>query len=145
MVARQGLESYVNTSVNTMDSGKLIVLLYDKLEEKLCLAIELLSKGDMAGKGDAILKSQDIIMELLSCLNLKAGKIAINLQAIYLFMFRELNRINLEKDIEALKKILRAVQELKSAWVEITGKQKTIERKTTYQEKQNQKTLAIVA
>ena len=145
MVAKQGLESYVNTSVDTMDAGKLIVLLYDKLDEKLQLAIDRLNEGDMAGKGNAILKSQDIIMELLSSLNLKAGPIAVNLQAIYLFMFRELNRINLEKDVGALKKVLQAVQELKSAWVEITTKQKNGATKTRHLEKRHQKKLAIVA
>jgi len=145
MVAKQGLESYVNTSVDTMDAGKLIVLLYDKLEEKLQLAIDRLNKGDMVGKGNAILKSQDIIMELLSSLNLKAGPIAVNLQAIYLFMFRELNRINFEKDVDALKKVLQAVQELKSAWVEITTKQKNGTTKTGHLEKGYSKKLAIVA
>lgn len=132
-------------SIDTMDAGKLIVLLYDNLEEKLQLAIERLNEGDMIGKGNAILKSQDIIIELLSSLNLKAGKIAINLQALYLFMFRELNRINLEKDVEALKKVLKAVQELKSAWVEITTNQKSGAIKSGHVEKQHQKTLAIVA
>jgi len=145
MAARQGLESYLNTSVDTLDAGKLIVLLYDKLEEKLQLAIDRLNNGDMMGKGNAILKSQDIIMELLSSLNLKAGQIAVNLQALYLFMFRELNRINLEKDVEALKKILKAVQELKSAWVEITTKKKSETTQTKRPEKRQQKTLAIVA
>jgi len=145
MVARQGLESYLNTSVDTLDAGKLIVLLYDKLEEKLQLAIDRLNNGDMMGKGNAILKSQDIIMELLSSLNLKAGQIAVNLQALYLFMFRELNRINLEKDVDALKKVLRAVQELKSAWVEITTKKKSETTKSKRPEKRQQKTLAIVA
>ena len=145
MVAKQGLESYANTSVDTMGAGKLIVLLYDKLEEKLQLAIERLNEGDMLGKGNAILKSQDIILELLSSLNLKAGPIALNLQAIYLFMFRELNRINLEKDVDALKKVLQAVQELKSAWVEITTRPKSDVAKARHLEKKRQKKLAIVA
>ncbi|NOY77254.1 MAG: flagellar export chaperone FliS [Calditrichaeota bacterium] len=145
MVAKQGLESYLNTSIDTLDAGKLIVLLYDKLEEKLQLAIDRLNDGDMMGKGNAILKSQDIIMELLSSLNLKTGQIAINLQAIYLFMFRELNRINLEKDVNALKKVLRAVQELKSAWVEITTKKKSETTQAKHPDKRQQKTLAIVA
>ncbi|GBD93657.1 flagellar protein FliS [bacterium BMS3Abin05] len=144
MVKKQGVESYLNTSVDTMDGGKLIVLLYEKLEDHLRTAIEQLNSGDMSGKGEAILKSQDIVMELLSSLNLKIGEIALNLQAIYLFMFKELNRINLEKDSIALEKVLLAILELKSAWVEITGKRKHIAAKSTCSEKQQKRNLAVV-
>ncbi len=145
MVVKQGLESYQNTQVNTLDAGKLIVLLYEKLEENLQLALTHLQEGDMIGKGEAIQKSQDIVMELLMSLNLDAGKIAHDLQALYLFMFRDLNRINLEKDTIALGKILKSVQNLKEAWVEITSRPSVDNRSSTLARKTTSKNVAVMA
>ena len=145
MVARNGLESYQDTQINTLEPGKLIVLLYEKLEENLQLAITRLEKGDMIGKGEAIQKSQDIILELLMALNLDAGKIARDLQSLYLFMFRDLNRINLEKDVIALGKILKSVQNLKEAWVAITSRPAAESRPSTLSRKTASKNVAVMA
>ncbi len=145
MVARHGLESYQDIQVKTLDPGKLIVLLYEKLEENLQLALSRLESGDMLGKGEAIQKSQDIIMELLTSLNMDAGKIAKDLQALYLFMFRDLNRINMEKDSVALGKILKSVQNLKEAWVEITSRPALENRSSTLAGRTTSSTVAVVA
>ncbi len=145
MVARNGLESYQDTQIKTLEPGKLIVLLYEKLEENLQLAIDYLEKGDMIGKGEAIQKGQDIILELLMSLNLDAGKIARDLQALYLFMFRDLNRINLEKDVVALGKILKSVQNLKEAWVAITSRPAAENQSSTLARKTTSKNVAVMA
>ncbi len=145
MVARHGLESYQDIQIKTLDPGKLIVLLYEKLEENLQLAASRLEAGDMIGKGEAIQKSQDIILELLTSLNLDAGKIAKDLQALYLFMFRDLNRINLEKDSVALGKILKSVQNLKEAWVEITSRPVVENRSSTLAGKTTSSSVAVMA
>ena len=145
MVARHGLESYQDIQIKTLDPGKLIVLLYEKLEENLQLAASRLEAGDMIGKGEAIQKSQDIILELLTSLNLDAGKIAKDLQALYLFMFRDLNRINLEKDSVALEKILKSVQNLKEAWVEITSRPVVENRSSTLAGKTTSSSVAVMA
>ncbi len=145
MVARHGLESYQDIQIKTLDPGKLIVLLYEKLEENLQLAASRLEAGDMIGKGEAIQKSQDIILELLTSLNLDAGKIAKDLQALYLFMFRDLNRINLEKDTVALGKILKSVQNLKEAWVEITSRPVVENRSSTLAGKTTSSSVAVMA
>ncbi len=119
MAFQQGINTYQDVQFQTANPGKLIIMLYEKLDEELKRARELLLQGDMLGKGNAILKSQDIIMELNNALNLKAGTIALNLQSIYLFMFRELNEINIKKDVQNLEKLIQVVENLKSAWEKI--------------------------
>ena len=59
-------------------------------------------------------------MELANCLNLNTGKIAENLQALYLYMFKEMNYINLKNDLNKLDVVIKIVNDLKSAWNEIT-------------------------
>lgn len=115
-----GIASYRNTQMETMSPARLILLLFQKLDEELQRAKELILSGDMEGKGKAIIKSQDIVMELLNSLNLKTGQIAENLQALYLYIFRELNNVNFYKDTDKLNVILKIVDELKTAWEEIT-------------------------
>ncbi len=119
MVAKQGISAYQNVQLETADPGKLIVLLYQKLDDELRKAKELLLKGDMFGKGNAIIRSQDILMELNNSLNMDAGEIAHNLRSLYLFLFRQLNEINLNKDVQTLEKVIQIVANLKSAWEEI--------------------------
>ncbi len=120
MVNKEGISVYQNVQYQTADPAKLILLLYQKLNSELDRAKQLLQEGDMLGKGEAIIRSQDIIMELNNSLNLDAGEIALNLQSLYLFLFRELNTINLRKDLHGLEKVIQIVRNLKSAWEEIT-------------------------
>ena len=121
MVAKEGISVYQNVQYQTADPMKLIIMLYQKLDSELHRAKQLLEEGDMLGKGEAIIRSQDIIVELINSLNLEAGEIAKNLQGLYLFLFRELNVINLRKDVHSLEKVIRIVENLKSAWEEIAG------------------------
>ena len=60
-------------------------------------------------------------MELANCLNLNTGKIAENLQSLYLYMFRELNEINLKLDMKKLEVLIKITDDIRSAWVEITN------------------------
>jgi len=115
----QGISTYKEMQFHTADQGKLIVMLYERLAQELYRAKEFIEKKDLIGKGEAILKSQNIIMELINSLDVSAGQIALNLQSLYFFTFRELNLINLHKDITKLEKVIQVIENLKFAWEEI--------------------------
>lgn len=120
MIYNQGVSSYQDIQFQTADPGKLISMMYEKLAQELDKAKECIKIGNIEKKSQAIIKSQDIVMELVNCLNLNTGKIAENLQALYIFMFKELNYINLKLDLKKLDVIIKIVDDLKSAWLEIT-------------------------
>jgi len=116
---KQGISNYQNIQFQTADPAKLIMLMYNKIDEELNKAKELIKIGKIEQKGNSIVKSQDIIMELLNSLDLDIGPIAKNLQALYLFLFKELNLINFKNDLEKLDKVIEIINSLKSAWEEI--------------------------
>lgn len=120
----QSVASYQDVQFQTADPGKLISMMYGRLSQELDRAKECIKIGNIEGKGQAIIKSQDIVMELANCLNLNTGKIAENLQALYLYMFKELNHINLKLDLNRLDVMIRITDDLKSAWLEITKRDK---------------------
>ena len=111
--------SYNNVQLGTSDPGKLIFLLYSRLERELANAREYIEQCSFELKGDAILLSQEIVLELTNSLNFEAGALAINLQSLYLYIHRELNLANLNNDIESIDTILEILRNLRSSWEEI--------------------------
>ena len=122
MTATAGLGEYKKVQVGTSEQGKLVLMLYEGAISRLEKAKEALSAGDMLGKGEHILRAQDILMELLMALDPSAGEIAGNLQSLYLFMYRHLNEANLLKSQRHLEEVLRILRSLRDAWEEVVRK-----------------------
>jgi|YelNatPaOPRAMG01_1025707.scaffolds.fasta_scaffold02680_3 flagellar protein FliS len=122
MAIPSGLDEYKKTEVATSDQGKLVVMLYESAVRRLELAKECLRRGDMLGKGEHILRVQDILLELLSALDPSAGPIAANLRSLYVFMYRHLNEANLLKSERHLDDVLRILRSLLEAWREAAAK-----------------------
>ena len=120
MAYNQSIATYQDVQFQTADPAKLISMMYNRLALELDKAKECIKIGNIEGKGQAIIKSQDIVMELANCLNLNTGKIAKNLQALYLYMFTELNNVNLKLDLNKLDVVIKITDDLRSAWVEIS-------------------------
>jgi|Deesub1362B_J571_1020462.scaffolds.fasta_scaffold02236_4 flagellar protein FliS len=115
---QNGISAYQRTQVETTNPVKLVLMLYERLEKELEQAKEKLRQGDMLGKGKSLLLCQDIVLALHDSLDLNVGEIAKNLQSLYLFMFREINEINLKKDEKRLGKLIDVVRTLRSGWEE---------------------------
>ena len=122
MTATAGLGEYKKVQVGTSEGGKLILMLYEGAISRLEQAKEALRAGDMLGKGEHILRAQDILMELLMGLDPQAGEIAVNLQSLYLFMYRHLNDANLLKSQRHIDEVLQILRSLRDAWVEAVQK-----------------------
>ena len=71
-------QKYHETQVKTADQGRLILMMYDGAIIFLQQARELNKEKDFYGKSEKISKTQDIIFELISSLNMDAGIIAKN-------------------------------------------------------------------
>lgn len=107
---------YRQVQIKTASPGKLILLLYQGAIKSLKMALDLIEKKDFGGKGEAIIKAQDILMELNRALDLKADEIATSLQQIYLYAYRKLVVANLEVDREAIQEIIEILENLYEAW-----------------------------
>lgn len=117
-----GYGQYKQVQVNTASPGKLILLLYQGAIKSLKKALDLIDRQDFGGKGDAIIKAQDILMELNMALDHGAGDVAHSLQQIYLYAYKRLVMANLEMDRDAINEIVGILENLYEAWEEAVQK-----------------------
>ena len=119
------LNAYKETQIKTANQGKLIVMLYDGAIKNLNLAIESFSNSHRKfdAMSNAILKTQDIISELMVSLDFdKGGEMSRNLFSLYTFMNNQLLNANLKKDREPIDEVKKMLMELREAWSEIARK-----------------------
>jgi flagellar protein FliS len=109
--------AYRKAEVFTSDPRKLIIMCYEGAIGSLRLARESYEAGDYETKARALQKTYDIINELMMSLNFeKGGAIAVNLDALYKFMIRQLMMGDLNRDLKAFDRVIGMLEELASAW-----------------------------
>ncbi len=114
--------SYKETQVKTASQGKLIVMLYEGAIKFLNIAKQAIDDKDIEAAHNNIVKSQDIIMELLMSLNLEVGDIAKKLYNLYLYMNKRLMEANMNKDKAPIDEVLKMLTELKEVWEQAVPK-----------------------
>jgi len=121
---RGSYKQYKQVGIQTANRGKLIVLLYQGAIRNMQKAQLLIDKGDMEGKGNALIRAQDIILELLYALDRRmvedGNELAANLERIYLYAYRRLVMANIQLDREAIGEIIGIMSDLLEAWETVT-------------------------
>ena len=113
---------YQKTKVTTANQGKLIVMLYDGAIKFLTIAIENMEPKTYDIVNSNILKTQDIITELLLSLNMKdGGEISDNLFNLYMYFKKALLDANVKKDAEILKHIIKLLKDMRDAWDKVSA------------------------
>ena len=116
---------YNQVQIKTANSGKLIVLLYQGAIRFMKRALMLLEKKDLEGKGNALIRAQDIILELLYSLDQglldQGDELAMNLQRLYLYSYRRLIHANLRMDADAVDEVIKLMENLLEAWEQIAA------------------------
>ena len=120
---RGGYKQYNQVQIKTATKGKLIVMLYQGAIRFMKKALILMEKKDMEGKGNQLIKAQDIVLELLYSLDEKmvqeGDELALNLQRLYLYSYRRLVHANVNLDSEAVDEVIALMSNLLSAWEEV--------------------------
>lgn len=117
-----GANAYKQTSVTTADPKRLILMCYEGAITNLKTVKEKYVSGQYEAKGKALQKVYNILDVLMQSLDFKrGGKIAKNLDALYNYMSRRLLEADLKKDITAVDEVIHLLEELKSAWEEISS------------------------
>jgi flagellar protein FliS len=98
------------------DKGLFLLLLYDKAISCMDEALQLMEEGDMVGKGERLVRAQDIVLELSDALDKAAGDIAVNLERLYLYIYRRLIRGNVRLDRDAIVEARALMKKLLSGW-----------------------------
>ena len=122
--------AYKKASVNTLDQNKLIIMLYDGAIKNANFAVEYMKSGEIEKVHDSLIKTKNIVTELLATLNMEhGGEIAKNLKSLYSYMFSLLIEANMEKKSEPVLTVIDLLKELRGAWVQIREKKKPEETK----------------
>ena len=111
---------YKQVQIKTANKGQLIVMLYQAAIRSMKKALLLIEKKDMEGKGNALIRSQDIILELLYALDQKmldsGNELALNLQRLYLYSYQQLVKANVQMDAKPIKDVIGIMENLLVAW-----------------------------
>ena len=122
--------AYKKASVNTLDQNKLIIMLYDGAIKNANFAVQYMESGEIEKVHDSLIKTKNIVTELLATLNMEqGGEIAKNLKSLYSYMFSLLIEANMEKKSEPVLTVIDLLKELRGAWVQIKEKKKPEEKK----------------
>ncbi len=122
MPEKNPYNQYKETQITTANQGKLIVMLYDGAIKFLNIAVENMNPKTYDIVNSNIIKTQDIITELLISLNMKdGGEISKSLFSLYMFFKKQLLEANIKKDPEVIKNVIKMLKELRDAWDKISS------------------------
>lgn len=111
---------YKEMQIKTASPGKLLLMLYQGAIKFMKLAKKNIKEGKIEESHKNIIKAQNIILELQSTLNKEqGGDLAVRLENLYDFMYRELVQANLNKNTRHLDNVIPLVEELFSSYKEI--------------------------
>ena len=112
-----GVNTYKKMAVQTATPGQILIMLYEGAIQNLRKAIACVETKDMQGKGKYIVKTHDIINELINSLNFDiGGDVARDLERLYNFMVQQLLKANIENKKEHLETVKKLMEDLLSSW-----------------------------
>jgi flagellar protein FliS len=112
-------DAYRRQDVLTANSVDLIVMLYDALKKNIVLGKRGIIKTDIDGAHKHLMKAQEIVVALINSLDMNY-QISEDLLALYEFLLRSMGEANMRKDAQALEPLIEIVDELRSAWNQIS-------------------------
>ncbi len=108
-------QKYQAQSVSAQTPGEQIVLLFEKAAVCLVKAVACIEQKDIAGAHNAIVHTQNIYQFLSEHLDMRM-EISSSLFSLYQFIYDELVKANLKKDVEIVKRILAMTRSFKETW-----------------------------
>jgi len=127
---QNAVSTYKETKIKTAGQGQLIIMLYNTAIRQLDEALFLLQANDTGkrdpGKiekiGKAVVKTQEIISELMVSLDFEqGGEIAVNLFSLYTWFNRELMEANINQDARRILIVKNHIENLRNAWQEVVS------------------------
>ena len=130
MAYRNALSTYRETRIKTASQGQLIIMLYSEAVRQLDQALDLMGMnhsekrdpGRIEKIGKAIVKTQEIVSELMVSLDFEqGGDIAKNLFSLYTCFNRELMEANIGQDTRRIAVVRNLIDDLRGTWQEIVA------------------------
>ena len=117
---RSGYQAYQKNKYETASPHRLILMLYDGAIANITRGKQAINSGNRADAHNFIKKAQDIVLELMACLNMEQGDIiAKNLREIYYYLVNQLTIANIRKKTELLDEPEAMLRQLRETWEQI--------------------------
>lgn len=121
-----GAKAYHKTAVETASKEKILLMLYESGIRYLKKCQAAMEQKNYAEKGLALGKAQDIINELTNSLNYEVGgDLARQLEGLYLHLFQETTKANIDNDPKKIAHCIKVMETLYSGWKEAVEKLKS--------------------
>ncbi|MBO8167962.1 MAG: flagellar export chaperone FliS [Thermoanaerobacteraceae bacterium] len=116
--------AYQKNQVQTLSQEKLVLMLYDGAVRFITKGIKAIEERNIEEANNNLLRSQNIMAELMSGINWEAGQIAGQFFQLYEYMHRRLVEANVKKNVEPAKEVLEMVKELRDTWAQMLKENK---------------------
>lgn len=113
------LNAYKRNQINTASSEDLVLMLYDGAKKFINKAIKSITEKNIQEANNNLLRAQKIILGLMSGVNFEAGDAAQNIYSLYEYMYHTLVKANMKKDSQYAEEVLKMIEELRAAWVQM--------------------------
>jgi len=113
-------DAYRRQDILTASAVDLIIMLYDALKKNIILGKRGIGKKDLAATHKHLVKAQEILSELINCLDMNYP-ISEELLSLYEFGLRNIEEANVRKNEEPLEPVIEMVDSLRDAWKEISA------------------------
>jgi flagellar secretion chaperone FliS len=113
-------KKYQQTQVTTASREKILLMLYEGAIRFNKLAQNNMKENKIAEKGKYISKTTAILSELMATLDFKTGgKLAADLENLYVFMIDKMIEGNVKNDIKCLVDVEELLMTLYKAWKDV--------------------------
>lgn len=119
------ITQYRKTAISGASPLQLIVMLYDGSLRFMEAAKRAMQQGDLYAQNENIQRTQKIVAELLSCLDMeKGGEVAQNLFALYTWVYNRLIEANVEDSVEMVGDCIQVMSDLRESWAKLEEQQR---------------------
>ncbi|GAB2729280.1 flagellar export chaperone FliS [Nocardioides pakistanensis] len=110
--------AYMGQMVTTANPQRLLVMLYDRLELDVQRALTAQQAVDHDAAREQLLHAQEIVLELQSSLKHGIWDGSQELAALYNWLYGQLVRANVERDVTITEDCLKVIAPLAETWRE---------------------------
>ena len=107
---------YLGDAVSTASPQRILVMLYDRLALDLERAQKAVAAGDREVANEQLQHAQEIVLELLTSLQVDAWEGGPRLAARYNWLIGELVQANVKLDTNRISSCRQVVEPLRDAW-----------------------------
>ncbi len=115
-------DAYLATQVTTATPQKLHLMLVEGAIRFLLQTEHHWSRAEEEEACEALLRSQEIVGEMLASVSSSSEPLARRLAAVYLFLMRTLSEVQLQHSETKLREVLRVLEIERETWAQVCAK-----------------------